>query len=654
MIGQLCHDQRGSLLPMGAIGLVVLAALVGGGVDMSRAHKAENRLQAACDAGVLAGRRAVSLAGFDTNAQAEADSFFDNNFNSAAQGASGTVFTPTSPDNGNTITATASTDVSTVIMAVFGFDSIAVDVSCSASMGVGNSDVTLVLDSTGSMANSLEWYGPSKLSMLQDAMKNFYDTVQGSIAGGNARIRYAFVPYSSSINVGHLLYDLNPGYLVNNLTIQSREGVYETVQDETFSHWEDPVSTSGTGESYSRLESEGDLNSTEYSRRNDCVNALPADTGWSDYGAPTQDSQTEINAQGNRVVTTTDTQMQRRTDYTCVSRRENRTRFYVPYYTRYERESFQYAYETSEPVVTTIETTEFDHFIYRPVNYDVSRFKTFASVSTPTGNDGADITSTWEGCIEERDTTPSASFNFNSVVGITPVSANDLDIDSAPVSSDDDTKWAPMWPEVAYYRTSFVSSGRGRGSYDLSNNGDSLTGGSAPSFCPYQAQTLQAMSEESFDNYADALIAEGNTYHDLGLLWGARLSSPQGIFATNVNETPSNGGNVSRHLIFMTDGQMMPSNAIQSSYGIEFHDRRVTANGVNLLSERHTSRFLAICEAVKAKGIRLWVIAFSTGLTDELEECSSDNSAFTADDADELNDAFQDIAKEVGELRITQ
>lgn len=148
--------------------------------------------------------------------------------------------------------------------------------------------------------------------------------------------------------------------------------------------------------------------------------------------------------------------------------------------------------------------------------------------------------------------------------------------------------------------------------------------------------------------------SEGNTYHDIGLLWGARLASPQGIFADNVNAIPANGGSVARHMIFMTDGQMQPSNAIQSAYGIEFHDRRVTANGVNLQTERHTSRFLALCDAVKAKGIRLWVIAFSTGLSDELAECSSDNSAFTAADADELNAAFQEIANEVGELRIIQ
>jgi hypothetical protein len=301
-----------------------------------------------------------------------------------------------------------------------------------------------------------------------------------------------------------------------------------------------------------------------------------------------------------------------------------------------------------------VETNVFDHYVYKPVLYDVSEYKAFASVITQTGDDGADVSSLWEGCIEERETTPAASFSFNSITGITPTSAIDLDIDTAPSISDDDTKWRPMWPEVAYYRTSYVDSGRGRGRYDLSNNGESLTGDQAASFCPQRSQLLQEMSKSAFDSYADSLIAEGNTYHDLGILWGARISSPDGIFADNVNEVPSNGGNVSRHMIFMTDGALVTSNAIQSAYGIEFHDRRVTANGVNLQNSRHGSRFLALCEAVKAKGIRLWVIAFDTGLTDDLETCSSDNSAFTANDADQLNEAFQEIAHQVGELRIIQ
>ncbi|WP_338242146.1 TadE/TadG family type IV pilus assembly protein [Aurantiacibacter hainanensis] len=653
--GRLILDETGSLLPIAAMGFLVLAGIVGGGIDMSRAYKAENRLQAACDAGVLAGRRAVGTDGFDADVQAEANAYFANNYDEDRQSSRNVVFTPTSDDDGNTISGTASADVETSIMQVFGFDTITISVACSASMGVGNSDVTMVLDSTGSMGWTLEAGGPTKLSMLQDAMKNFYDTVEASTAGGNARIRYAFVPYSQTINVGHLLQS---NWLVDEMEIQSREPQYETVVVETgeFSHWEEPEYSTSSGESDSWVVEEGLLNDTEYSGRNSCNRDLPNDTNWSNSGGSSTDTGTEINNRGQQVTTTTTTQRQTRRTYTCVREERgwggNRVRYWAPQFTEYARDRYQYSFETRDPVMMTVETTEFSHFIYKQMDYDVSTYKTFASVTTPTGDGGTDVSSTWQGCIEERETTPAASFTYNSVVGITPVSAKDLDIDSAP-DSDDATKWRPMWPEVAYYRTEWVSNWYG-GYWDLTNAHETEYGGQAVSRCPQRAQLLQEMDEDAFDNYADSLIAVGNTYHDLGVLWGARVSSPEGIFASNVNLEPTNGGNVSRHMIFMTDGAMQPSISIQSAYGIEYHDRRVTANGSNHHARRHTERFLAVCEAVKAKGIRLWVIAFATGLTEDLETCGSDDSSFLAEDAEQLNEAFQEIAKEVGELRIVQ
>lgn len=162
--------------------------------------------------------------------------------------------------------------------------------------------------------------------------------------------------------------------------------------------------------------------------------------------------------------------------------------------------------------------------------------------------------------------------------------------------------------------------------------------------------------KEKFDEYADALpvTAAGSTWHDIGAIWGGRISSPDGIFADIVNKAPKNGGQVARHLIFMTDGEMNADNQVYSSYGIEFHDKRTTTDGATNADIIHTSRFLAVCEAIKSKGIRLWVIAFGTTLTPSLTKCASTQSAFAAADATELNSQFQKIAKQVGELRITQ
>jgi hypothetical protein len=204
-------------------------------------------------------------------------------------------------------------------------------------------------------------------------------------------------------------------------------------------------------------------------------------------------------------------------------------------------------------------------------------------------------------------------------------------------------------------------------SLDDNNDGnhhtDEINENNTTAPCPQQARLLQEMSEADFDDYVESLTATGNTYHDTGLLWGARLSSPTGLWADVVNEAPDNGSTVSRHLIFMTDGELDTDRFLNTMYGIEFHDKRVTPTGASDSAQlsRHRSRYIAICEAIKARGIRLWVIAFGSGvaLSDELDGsdgdgCSSPDSAFRAVDSDALNESFQEIANQVGELRVTQ
>jgi hypothetical protein len=61
-----------------------------------------------------------------------------------------------------------------------------------------------------------------------------------------------------------------------------------------------------------------------------------------------------------------------------------------------------------------------------------------------------------------------------------------------------------------------------------------------------------------------------------------------------------------------------------------------------------------MCDAIKAKGIRIWVIAFTSSLSTDLTYCASSSSSYTATSASALDTAFQSIAKQVGELRLNQ
>ena len=628
---QLLADAEGNVLPMAAMSLVIMAALVGGGVDMSRAYKVQNRLQSACDAGALAGRRAVTNAGFNAAAQTQANRYFAINFDQNQQGTHSTAIGFSSDQAGNSINGQASTMMPMLVMQLVGAGDMNIAVECASTMGVGNSDVTMVLDVTGSMGTSLS--GGTRLSALQTAMKNFYSTVATASQGTNARVRYAFVPFSTTVNVGQILNDLDPSYIADTTTIQSRVPVFNTVTQQVFSGWDSPVISNSAQFGSVSNSSTIRLNNTQYANQTACNAAMPANTNWANNGSPSTSTSTTTNGSGQRVVTTRTDQPQTMRTYLC---QRVSGRWYVHYYDS-SRTFSTFQYQTSDPIYQTITSQVFDHFDYKPVQYDVSALKRFQAVSANVGTNGAAVSSTWDGCIEERQTVATGSISYSTLYGMSPADALDLDLDSAPTGAAG-SKWTPLWRQVAFWR-----------------NSQSVTtsGSAATSFCVPRAQALQEMSQASFNAYANGLSAQGNTYLDIGMLWGARLSNPDGIWADLVNEAPANGGNVNRHIIYMTDGFQEASNSIYGAYGIESIDRRITDTGsTTQANTRHSLRFRAACDAIKAKGVRVWVIGFTTGLTSDLAYCASPNSSYTANDAAQLNTAFQEIAKQVGELRV--
>ena len=153
------------------------------------------------------------------------------------------------------------------------------------------------------------------------------------------------------------------------------------------------------------------------------------------------------------------------------------------------------------------------------------------------------------------------------------------------------------------------------------------------------------MSQQEFDTYIDSLTAQGWTYHDAGMIWGARFISPKGIFADDNTSAP-NGEAISRHIVFMTDGEQRTRREIYARYGIEFWDRRISGNGNGgRQSDAHAERFQAACRAARNENISVWVVAFGIELTQNLVDCASPGRAYEAANSDELSDAFKEIAE---------
>jgi Flp pilus assembly protein TadG len=675
MLNRLRKDQGGNTIAIVAVSLVPLLAMVGGGVDASRAYMVKSRLQQACDAAALAGRKAVGEQTFgagnpfeDSTAFTRSREFFFENFPDGYQGTTDTEFVVGTEDDGTSVMGTATTTVPTVIMGLlasrdddtaaerknaqkiqrrnateageqglFTKQSIDLSVTCNATLEVNNSDITMVLDTTGSMTSSVsDGNGgtTTRIAALRAAAISFHSILTGAAEGTNARIRYAMVPYVNTVNVGRLLYNENPFWITGGgvdktWNYQSRRPIYVYQTTET-------RTTNPADESRSSLTGAQCFNS--FSKNLTAGSWTPASSGYSSGQNATKTGDpgaTYTFAYKSWNGSTSTPSLTSTTTKTCIRK-----------VTRVGPVTVN-----NETYDGTIPGAVFLRWEHRqlafPVNDYVNSIDTSnPAVKVPSNVLSDPITSRWAGCIEERTTSPSATFAYDGTSQrITPTAATDLDIDTAP--SNAATKWKPYWPEVTYRRT--TSSG--------ANTSATVSewGVKAETYCPKEAQLLQTMDTDTFAEYVNDLNANGFTYHDLGMLWGARLSSPTGIFADNVNAEPENGGFVTRHMIFMTDGQLVTSGAIYSAYGVENHDARVTgALYGSGRDARHNERFKALCTAVKAKGIRIWVVAFATELTTDMTNCASANSAFVSTNAAALNSTFVRIAESVADLRLSQ
>ena len=202
-LARLRRDSRGNTLAIAGAALVPIAGMIGSGLDMSRAYMAQAKLQNACDASALAARREMSGETWTSSARAEGERFFDFNFPSGtmnAQNITRTVVQSTS--DSATVNVTASANVPTTVMSLFGRETIPINVECDANQDYGNNDIMVVLDVTGSMNSSPSGGGTSKINRLRSGAIGLYRALEGA---SNTRTRYGIVPYSMNVNVGGIL-----------------------------------------------------------------------------------------------------------------------------------------------------------------------------------------------------------------------------------------------------------------------------------------------------------------------------------------------------------------------------------------------------------------------------------------------------------------
>lgn len=633
---RLAGNQAGNVMAMVAAAIIPLAALIGGGLDMSRAYMARARMQQACDAAALAGRRAMTGASMSTSDIAEARKFFDFNFpQNTFQAATFVPVIRSKPSETTTVQVTAETTMPTTIMKIFGYTTLPLAVTCESRFDIGNTDVMLVLDTTGSMSENMtdtDGTVMTRLAALKLAVKDFYDTL-GAGSDTTGRIRYGFMPYSSTVNVGYSLPSsaLVGGSTGDTWTYNSRRMTYYNDTPSTTSTCYRGYKGSGSNSCVSSAAS-AQSDSSNVSRSN-CQTWANVSTSVSGSypGTVTKIVYAAYSWNGTNPFPSSGSGNQK-----CV------------------RQEVKTTHTTN--ITGGAGNTALNVWSYNDFAADVSTFITGASTINPAYIDGS--TSTWSGCIEERDT--DSSITSTTSISSIPSGAFDLQIDTAPTNAA--TRWRPHWPEVEFDRSG----------NDL-NSASRISGGW--NACPSKARKLASYTSRSatpsgmtssFDTYIDGLIAIGGTYHDIGMMWGARFLSPNGIFASE-NANAPNGFNISRHIIFMTDGDLTAYQSVYGAYGYQKLDGRVAATSTDDdgLKAIHKRRLEMMCNAIKGQGVTIWVVGFkdqpptgtadSTMLDTELQTCAnSGNHWFMAYKPSTLRQKFKDIAKNIGGLRLSQ
>lgn len=171
------------------------------------------------------------------------------------------------------------------------------------------------------------------------------------------------------------------------------------------------------------------------------------------------------------------------------------------------------------------------------------------------------------------------------------------------------------------------------------------------------------MTRSEMQNYVNALTPTGPTYHNIGMAWGARFISRNGIFAAD-NPSTYNDRPVNRYVIFLTDGIMEPGAYNGSAYGVEYLDQKVNGGSYRTvvsdgsgsdLAARHNTRFLMACNVAREGGAQIWAIAFGLTAPDSLYDCAgNDDQVATSSNSADLIAKFKEIGKNIGALRLSK
>ncbi|MCG6204025.1 pilus assembly protein [Rhodopseudomonas sp. HC1] len=188
----------GNVAVLFAISLLPILGFVGAAIDYSRASKARTAMQAALDSAALMVSRDLS-SGAITAAQvtAKAQTYFTSLYtNTEATGVTVTAsYTAKDSTGSSTILLTGGGTVGTDFMNLFGFPTLGIGSTSTATWGGTRLRVAMALDVTGSMAYD------DKLPTMKTAAKNLIESLRASAQSADD-VYISIIPFAHMVNVG--------------------------------------------------------------------------------------------------------------------------------------------------------------------------------------------------------------------------------------------------------------------------------------------------------------------------------------------------------------------------------------------------------------------------------------------------------------------
>ena len=197
--------REGNVALTFAFAIIPLIAFIGAAIDYTHANAVKVSLQSALDStALMMSKDAATLSDISSNGQpsdldAKALAIFKSLFN-RSEATNLSINATYSTNGGSSIEVTGSANVPTTFLRVINYDTISVGGSSTARWGSTRLRVALVLDNTGSMAQS------GKMTALKTATKSLLDQLH-AVASKDGDVYVSIIPFSRDVNIGSVNYN---------------------------------------------------------------------------------------------------------------------------------------------------------------------------------------------------------------------------------------------------------------------------------------------------------------------------------------------------------------------------------------------------------------------------------------------------------------